>query len=77
MDEEVQPEHVQDDHSAKQLIERVAWAVIDASDVSHQPATDRGRGAVTNHHGARRALQQTERLSDSLQTRLTPERSSS
>jgi hypothetical protein len=32
MDEEVQPEHLQDGHSANQLLERVAWAVCDASE---------------------------------------------
>ena len=33
MDEEVRPEHLQDGHSADQLIERVGWAICDASDV--------------------------------------------
>jgi hypothetical protein len=32
MNEEVRPEHLQDAHSADQLIERVAWAICDASD---------------------------------------------
>jgi hypothetical protein len=50
MDEEVQPEHMQDDHSANQLIERVAWAVCDASDVSEQAAaTVWGRRALRHH----------------------------
>jgi hypothetical protein len=49
MDEEVQPEHVQDDHSANQLIERVAWAVCDASDAVRPAVTDRGRRAVRHH----------------------------
>jgi hypothetical protein len=48
MDEEVQPEHVQDDHAAHQLIERLAWAVCDANEVT-QHATDRGRRAVGRH----------------------------
>jgi hypothetical protein len=45
MDEEVQPEHVQDDHAAHLLIERLAWAVCDA-DEANEHATDRGRRAV-------------------------------
>jgi hypothetical protein len=46
MDEEVRPEHLQDGHSADQLIERVAWAVRDASDVEQQAVTYRARRAV-------------------------------
>ena len=46
MDEEVQPEHVRDDHSASQLIERVAWAICDASDAEHPAVRARGRLAV-------------------------------
>ena len=45
MDEEVQPEHIQDDHAANQLIERLALAVCDASDVT-QHGADRGRRAL-------------------------------
>ncbi|MEA2140611.1 MAG: hypothetical protein QOC91_710 [Solirubrobacteraceae bacterium] len=48
MDEEVQPEHVQDNHSAHQLIERLAWAVCDA-DEANQHATDQGGRAVGGH----------------------------
>jgi hypothetical protein len=45
MDEEVRPEHLLDGHAADQLIERVAWAVCDASDTEQHPGTDRrGRG---------------------------------
>jgi hypothetical protein len=32
MNEEVHPEHLQDRHSADQLIQRVAWAICDASE---------------------------------------------
>jgi hypothetical protein len=46
MDEEVLPEHVLDDHSANQLIERVAWAVCDATDAKQQLAPDGRRRAV-------------------------------
>lgn len=46
MDEEVQPEHMQDDHSANQLIERVAWAVCDASDAERRTVNRSGRRAV-------------------------------
>ena len=30
MDEEVKPDHLADYHSSRQIIERVAWAVLDA-----------------------------------------------
>jgi hypothetical protein len=30
LDEEVRPEHMSDEHSASQLLERLGWAVIDA-----------------------------------------------
>jgi hypothetical protein len=49
MDEEVLPEHVLDDHSANQLIERVAWAVCDATDAKQQVAPDGGRRTVRYH----------------------------
>lgn len=38
LSENVQPEHLADDHHAAQLIERVGWAVSDAKD-----AEDPGR----------------------------------
>jgi len=34
MDEEVKPAHLADEHSSQQIIERVAWAIIDAHEVS-------------------------------------------
>lgn len=34
MDEEVQPVHLADEHASHQLIERMAWAVVDAQEVS-------------------------------------------
>jgi hypothetical protein len=49
MDEEVLPEHVLDGHSADQLIERVAWAVCDASDATQQSATDVRRRTARHH----------------------------
>jgi len=30
MDEEVKPSHLADEHASQQIIERVAWAVLDA-----------------------------------------------
>jgi hypothetical protein len=33
LDESVLPAHLEDDHAAAQLIERIAWAVSDAADV--------------------------------------------
>ena len=34
MDEEVKPDHLADEHASQQIIERVAWAVLDAQEVS-------------------------------------------
>jgi hypothetical protein len=42
MNEEVHPEQLQDGHSARQLIERVAWAICDAGDAEQQAVTYRG-----------------------------------
>jgi hypothetical protein len=42
MNEEVHPEQLQDGHSADQLIERVAWAICDASDAEQRAVTYRG-----------------------------------
>jgi hypothetical protein len=46
MNEEVRPEQLLDSPSADQLIERVAWAICDASDVEQQPVSYRGPRAV-------------------------------
>jgi hypothetical protein len=43
LDESVSPVHLEDDHAAAQLIERIAWAVTDAENFeqdghrAHQP----------------------------------------
>jgi len=43
MDEEVKPDHLADEHIAHQIIERVAWAVLDAEEAIHRvPAPDVG-----------------------------------
>jgi hypothetical protein len=34
MDEEVKPDHLADDYASHQIIERVAWAVLDAEEAS-------------------------------------------
>ena len=34
MDEEVKPEHLADEHSSHQIIERMAWAVLDAQELT-------------------------------------------
>jgi hypothetical protein len=34
MDEEVKPDHLADEHASQQIIERVAWAVLDAQEVA-------------------------------------------
>jgi len=33
MDEEVKPDHLADEHTSRQIIERMAWAVLDAETV--------------------------------------------
>lgn len=37
LDERVEPVHLSEDQAARQLIERIAWAVADAQDVEHAP----------------------------------------
>jgi hypothetical protein len=34
LDEEVKPDHLADEHVSHQIIERVAWAVLDAQEVT-------------------------------------------
>jgi hypothetical protein len=34
MDEEVKPEHLADEHTSQQIIERMAWAVLDAQEAT-------------------------------------------
>ena len=36
MDEEVKPDHLADEHSSHQIIERMAWAVLDAEEASRE-----------------------------------------
>jgi hypothetical protein len=38
LDERVHPVHLSSDHSAAQLVERLAWAVRDAADAESRPA---------------------------------------
>ena len=52
LDERVCSDHLSDDHSAAQLIERLGWAISDAEDA------ERGQRAPSRHSaetGARRA----------------------
>ncbi|HXW59495.1 MAG TPA: hypothetical protein VEJ23_08470 [Solirubrobacteraceae bacterium] len=37
LDERVEPIHLSEDQAARQLIERIAWAVADAQDDEHAP----------------------------------------
>jgi hypothetical protein len=49
LDEWIYPEHLCDDHAAAQLVERIGWAVNDASEVEHRlprPSRKRTREAV-------------------------------
>jgi hypothetical protein len=36
MNEQVKPDHLADEHSSHQIIERMAWAVLDAEEVSQE-----------------------------------------
>jgi hypothetical protein len=36
MDEQVKPDHLADEHSSRQIIERMAWAVLDAEETSRK-----------------------------------------
>jgi hypothetical protein len=36
MDEHVQPDHLADEHLSHQIIERMAWAVVDAQDAQRR-----------------------------------------
>ncbi|HWX97050.1 MAG TPA: hypothetical protein VNZ01_09385 [Solirubrobacteraceae bacterium] len=49
MNEEVRPEHLQDGHSAEQLIQRVAWAICDATDAEQQAVPYRGARSGRRH----------------------------
>jgi hypothetical protein len=49
MNEEVRPEHLQDGHSAEQLIERVAWAICDAADAEQRAVTCRAARPRRRH----------------------------
>jgi hypothetical protein len=42
MDEEVKPEHLADEHSSQQIIERMAWAVLDAQEAPGPGSPRRG-----------------------------------
>jgi hypothetical protein len=37
MDEQVTPAHLADEHASHQIIERMAWAVVDAQELSSAP----------------------------------------
>jgi hypothetical protein len=41
LDEWVSPEHLQDDHAAEQLAERIGWAVNDADEVERRQSLER------------------------------------
>ena len=42
MNEEVKPDHLADEYVSQQIIERVAWAVLDANELSRRQG-DAGR----------------------------------
>jgi hypothetical protein len=41
LDEWVSPEHLRDDHSAEQLVERISWAVNDAEQMERRESLER------------------------------------
>ena len=41
LDERVRPEHLSDDHSAAQLMERLGWAVVDAENAERSSSRPR------------------------------------
>ena len=41
LEERVVPAHLEDEHSAAQLVERVGWAILDAEQVEGTPRTPR------------------------------------
>jgi hypothetical protein len=51
LDESVLPAHLEDDHAAAQLIERIAWAVSDAAEAE----------TALPHHGRARRQPRRER----------------
>jgi hypothetical protein len=50
LDEWVYPEHLHDDHAAAQLVERIGWAVSDASEVEHRRSPRRPRRRSRSAH---------------------------
>jgi hypothetical protein len=38
MDEDVKPDHLADEHASRQIVERIAWAVLDAQELSSKCA---------------------------------------
>jgi hypothetical protein len=54
LDESVVPAHLEDDHAAAQLIERIAWAVSDAADVEGVNLYDAPARRLPDRTAARR-----------------------
>ena len=53
LDETVYPEHLTDEHAAAQLVERIGWAVIDAT--GEEGRTPAGRRGMQRPRARRRA----------------------
>jgi hypothetical protein len=48
MDEQVKPDHLADEHCSHQIIERMAWAVLDAEEASKElPRREQSGRSVT------------------------------
>jgi hypothetical protein len=50
LEERVVPAHLEDDHSAAQLVERLGWAIVDAEQTESAPAPP--RQPLPRHFGA-------------------------
>jgi len=57
LDEQVHAVHLSSEHSAKQFIERLGWAITDAESVetTHRPRQRRGRTGEPRAHATRLA----------------------
>ena len=62
LEESVVPAHLEDDHSAAQLVERLGWAILDAE---HAEFGDLDRDASLNHTvRPQRSIRKLPRLSE-------------
>ena len=63
LEERVVPAHLEDEHSAAQLVERLGWAIVDAEQVEAPPVPSR---RPRPRHYSRPITQWTRELGDSV-----------